>query len=44
MWLEGGKKEDKYPNLKHDIVCLCKLRKVEVIPVVLGALGMVTNQ
>ena len=35
---------DKYQDLKHEITRLWKLSKVEVIPVVIGALGMVTNQ
>ena len=32
-----------YSELKHEIAKIWKLRKVEVIPVVIGALGTVTK-
>ena len=40
------KEEEKctnYTELKHEIAKIWKMRKVEVIPVVIGALGTVTK-
>ena len=37
-------KLDKYLGLKYEIACLWEMRKVEIIPVVIGALEMLTNQ
>ena len=43
-----GEKEneqiEKYQDLKREIIKLCKLRRVEVIPVVVGALRAVSKK
>ena len=37
-------KEEKYQDLKREIGRLWNLKKVEVVPVVIGALGSVTRE
>ena len=45
MNVEGKEqeKEEKYQDLKREIKRLWKLKKVEVVPVVMGALGYMTK-
>ena len=40
---KGKEKIEKYQNLKKEIQRLWNLKKIDVIPVVLGALGNVTK-
>ena len=39
-----GEKVEKYQDLKRDIGRLCRLKIVEVVDVVIGALGSVTKE
>ena len=42
--VKEDEKEDKYQPLKFEIMRIWKMNKVEVIPIVVGALGVVTKK
>ena len=44
MYEKEGEKIEKYQDLKREIARLWGIRHLEVVPVVLGALGVVSNR
>ena len=44
VYEKEGEKIEKYQDLKREIGRLCGIRHLEVVPVVVGALGVVSNR
>jgi len=44
VWEKEREKVEKYQDLKREIARLWRMRKVQVVPIVIGALGSVTKE